>query len=244
VVERLRRVVDRAAGDPGPVAPGPAVSLAPRPGLLASREDLLAVMHDRLGGGGGPRTVALSGMGGVGKTSLALEYAHRHLAELNIAWQLPAEDPAVLGPAMAVLAGQMGVSRGEGDPVAAVRAGLAGQGEPWLLVFDNAPDEPSIRPFLPSAGPGRIVITSQSPAWPAGQGLEVSVLGTDSAARFLMTRVGDADHDSATRLASELGGLPLALEQAATYVLATGSTLEEYVSLFASPSAGPPDWDR
>src|SRR5215470_493436 len=50
VVEQLRRAVDRAAGDPGPVAAGMAVSLPPRPGLLAGREELLAVMHGRLAG--------------------------------------------------------------------------------------------------------------------------------------------------------------------------------------------------
>ena len=73
--------------------------LAPRPVFLAGREGLLAELDDRLAarpGAPGPRVVALCGLGGAGKTSVALEYAHRHLAEVGVAWQFPAEDPAVL----------------------------------------------------------------------------------------------------------------------------------------------------
>ena len=56
----------------------------------------------------GPRVVALSGLGGAGKTSVAVEYAHRHLAEVGLAWQFPAEDPAVLAAGFGELAAQLG----------------------------------------------------------------------------------------------------------------------------------------
>ena len=74
------------------------VRLAPRPVVLAGREGLLAELDARLAGGrgAGPRVVALCGLGGAGKTSVAVEYAHRHLAEVGVCWQFPAEDPAVL----------------------------------------------------------------------------------------------------------------------------------------------------
>src|SRR5207247_9699694 len=63
-----------------------ALRLAPRPAFLAGREELLADLDTRLTGddGAGPRTVALSGLGGAGKTSVALEYAHRHLGEVGV----------------------------------------------------------------------------------------------------------------------------------------------------------------
>ena len=72
---------------------GQLVRLAPRPPVLAGREALLTQLHARLsaGDGPGPRTVALCGLGGAGKTSTAVEYAHRHLAEVGVAWQFPAE---------------------------------------------------------------------------------------------------------------------------------------------------------
>jgi len=59
-----------------------------------------------------------------------------------------------------------------------------GQGE-WLLIFDNAPGLGPVRRFLPPAGNGRVLITSQSAVWPLGQAVEVPVLGTEVAAVFL-----------------------------------------------------------
>ena len=73
------------------------VRLAPRPVFLAGREGLLAELDARLAGRGrGRGWSALCGLGGAGKTSVAVEYAHRHLAEVGVCWQFPAEDPAVL----------------------------------------------------------------------------------------------------------------------------------------------------
>ena len=71
----------------GPEVPRKPVRLAPQPALLAGREELLAELGTRLAGGGdpGPRMVALCGLGGAGKTSVALTYAHRHLAEVGAA---------------------------------------------------------------------------------------------------------------------------------------------------------------
>jgi hypothetical protein len=219
---------ERAAGLP--------VSLPPRPALLAGREDLLAGLDARLtaGSGAGPRVVALYGLGGTGKTSLAVEYAHRHLAEVGLAWQFPAEDPALLLAEFSRLAAQLGAREvvDAQDPVASVHGALAAFPADWLLVFDNAPDQEAVRHFMPPAGRGRVLITSQSAAWPHGQAVEVPVLGTTVAAGFLVNRTGDADEQAAEDLAGELGGLPLALEQAAAYIQATGITLTQYLSVF------------
>ena len=86
--------------------------------------------------------------------------------------------------------------------------------------------------FLPPAGRGRVLVTSQNPNWPSGQTLEVPVLDTEVAADFLINRTGDPDQQAATELARELAGLPLALEQAAAYVQATGDSLTSYLALF------------
>ena len=85
--------------------------------------------------------------------------------------------------------------------------------------------------FLPPAGPGRVLITSQNRAWP-GRMLEVPGLDRGAAAGFLISRTGDPDRQAAADLAAELGGLPLALEQAAAYVVATGQSLADYLALF------------
>jgi hypothetical protein len=211
------------------------VSLPPRPALLAGREELLAGLDAWLSGGeGGPRVVALYGLGGAGKTSVAVEYAHRHLAEVGLAWQFSAEDPALLEAEFARLAAQLGAREVDDarDPVASVHAVLTAFAREWLLVFDNAGGQQAVRRFLPPAGNGRVLITSQSVAWPPGQAVEVPVLATEVAAGFLVTRTGDTDERAAAELAAELGGLPLALEQAAAYIVATGRSLARYLESF------------
>jgi Tetratricopeptide repeat len=224
----------------GPEAPRKPVRLPPRPVSLAGREELLAEVSTRLSAGDdpAPRLVALCGLGGAGKTSAAVEYAYRHLAEVEVAWQFPAEDATVLAAGFGELAAQLG-ARGLADvrdPVASVHAVLARFPAPWLLLFDNAADLASVAVFLPPAGPGRVLITSQNPHWP-GQVMDVPVLDPDVAAGFLISRTGDPDRTAARDLAGVLGGLPLALEQAAAYVRATEMTLAGYLSLFRGRAA-------
>jgi hypothetical protein len=163
------------------------------------------------GNGSAPRTVALCGLGGAGKTSVAVEYAYRHLDQAGAAWQFAAEDVTVLAAGFAELAAQLG-ARGLAetrDPVASVHAVLARFAAPWLLIFDNAADMASVAAFLPPARGGRVLITSQNPNW-SGQVPEVPVLDPDEAARFLASRTGDPDRQAARALASEPGGLPVA----------------------------------
>ena len=217
-----------------PVSAGLVVRLAPRPPFLAGREDLLAELDARLAGGAGrePRVVVLHGLPGTGKTSVALAYAHHHLAEGGITWQFAAEDPAVLAAGFNDLAAALGPQERTGDPVVAVHGALAGSAGGWLLVFDNAPGPEAVETFLPPAGRGRVLITSRNALWPPGQAREVPVLGLEVAADFLAARTGDTDRQAAAALAEALGGLPLALEQAAAYTQATGNTLAAYLALF------------
>ena len=214
---------------------GQPVWLAARPPMLAGREGLIAELHARLAADDdtGPRMVPLYGLGGAGKTSVAVEYAYRHLAEFGVAWQFPAEDGTVLAVGFGELAAQLG-ARGLADtrdPVASVHSVLAKFPAPWLLIFDNAADMASVAAFLPPAGPGHVLITSQNPNWP-GQALEVPMLERDIAAEFLVNRTRDPDRHTAEKLADILDGLPLALEQAAAYVQAVGDTLADYLALF------------
>ena len=163
---------------------------------------------DRNADGGGqpaPRVAALHGLGGAGKTSVALEYAYRHLAEVGVAWQLAAEDAAVLAAGFAELASQLGIPADERDAVASVHGVLAASRAEWLLVFDNAPDRASVEAFLPSAGPGRVVITSQNQHWPPRWAMQVPALDAEVAAEFLIARTGDADQATAVELAEAVG---------------------------------------
>ena len=220
-----------------PEPPGLPVRLGPRPAALAGREGLLAELDTRLVGAGvqlGPRVAVLYGLGGAGKTSVAIEYAHRHVAEVGVCWQFAAEDPTVLAAEFAELAAQLGARElvDVRDPVASVHGVLARAETGWLLVFDNVTDRASVARFIPPAGPGRVLVTTQNQHWPAGQALDVPELDVEVAAGFLMSRTGDRDRAAARELAGALGGLPLALEQAAAYVAASGTSLGLYLRLF------------
>ena len=230
------------------------VRLAPRPLLLAGRDQLLAEVDARLAADGGaaprdaaPRMVALCGLGGVGKTSAAVEYAYRHLGECDLVWQFSAEDPAALADGFSELAAQLGIrdAFNAADPVAQVHAALAARPGNWLLVFDNAPHRAAVQAVLPPAGSGRVLITSRDSLWPASQAIEVPVLRAEAAAAFLAERSGCAgqagqagDDEPARELAAELGWLPLALEQAGAYIQATGRGISGYLSLFRQRRAG------
>jgi hypothetical protein len=224
----------------GPGGGGVAVRLAPRPSYLAGREELLAWLDGALAGraaSSGPGVVVLCGLGGAGKTSVAVEYAYRQAAGLGVVWQLPAEDPAGLAAGFAELAAHLGAERG--DAVGQVHAVLARRSD-WLVVLDNVPGPESVRGLVPPAGGGRVVITSQFGSWPGRQVAEVPVLDPAVAARFLLDRTGaagPAEEASAGELAAELGGLPLALEQAGAYMQASGRSVGEYLGLFRARRA-------
>jgi Tetratricopeptide repeat len=215
---------------------GKPVRLLPRPPVLAGREDLLAKLDAQLtsGEGTGPRLVALWGLPGAGKTSVAVEYAHRRVAEVGVAWQLPAENAASLAAGFTELAAQLGElkRRDVRDPVESVHAVLARYPVGWLLVFDNASGPAAVREFVPPAGDGQVLITSRNALWPPAQAVEVPVLDLKVAAEFLVERTGDPDRQAAAGLSEAVGGLPLALEQAAAHMQATGDSLAAYLTGF------------
>src|SRR5215470_11456597 len=238
--EETVRVLKEMQATPGPPSPADSVPVPSRPvrlapGLasLAGREQLLAEVQERLTGSEstGPRVVALYGLGGAGKTSVAVAHARAHIDDYGVVWQFAAEDQATLAAGFAELGRQL-VGHdlfAAADQIAQVHGILAARPGGWLLVFDNATDHAALRDVLPPAGHGHVIITSQNPHWPAGQAVEVPVLKVEVAAEFLVNRTGATDKSAAQDLARELDGLPLALEQAAAYVEVTGLSLAEYL---------------
>ena len=133
---------------------------------FTGRGALLDDLDAALGSGGRPVGQALTGMGGVGKTSTAIEYAHRHQDRFDIAWWIRAEEPVLVPDRLAALAHALNLADPT-DPTPAALARLQAllhRHERWLIEFDNAEDPRTLAPLIP-AGPGRVLITSRNPHW-------------------------------------------------------------------------------
>jgi tetratricopeptide (TPR) repeat protein len=193
---------------------------------FTGREELIEQLR-------GTQTAAIHGLGGVGKTQLAIEYAYRFKDDYDVVWWLRAEDPVLLADDCTALARALDLdekdAREQTIIIAAVRHWLERHGR-WLLVYDNAEDPKVIREALPRAG--HILITSRNPAWGSiARPLHLSLWPRADSIRFLRERRGEADDRAADRVAEALGDLPLALEQAAAYCEQTGITLTDYADL-------------
>ncbi len=184
------------------------------------------------------RAVALTGLDGVGKSQLAVQHAHDAACGYRLVWWVAADRPETLVGDLAALARRLGVREAEGDDQQAVAEAARRQlerQEGWLLVFDNAANPQLVRKWLPQADTGHVLITSRYAAWGAtAHPIRLSSLAIDDAARLMQRRSGQDDQQAARALAEQLGGLPLAIEQAAGYIEATGMPLADYLAVFST----------
>jgi tetratricopeptide (TPR) repeat protein/DNA-binding XRE family transcriptional regulator len=248
--ERLVAAATRGgvAAGAGALPPEPGAGIPPDPvANFVGREAELADIERRLRA---VRRLAVHGLGGVGKTQLAARYAaeHRDLYPDGVFWLRAEQESSLVGD-LASLAWRLGLPERERPEqerqVEAVLRWLR-EHRRWLVVLDNLEPEAAepLRRWLPPGLPGHLLLTSRTPMWSAR--LDLEPLSPAAAGRFLLERTGQADAAAAGAIAEMLGCLPLALEQAAAYLEASGRDLDGYAGLLRTRlvelmAAGRPD---
>ncbi|MFE3248460.1 tetratricopeptide repeat protein, partial [Streptomyces sp. NPDC059209] len=192
-------------------------------------------------------TQAMSGLGGVGKTTLALHYAHSHRLDYTTVWWINAETPETITDSLAQLTTRANPGTDTGttasDALAQWALAWLDTHPGWLLVFDNATHPDHLTPYLARLTNGHKLITSRlTHDWDAlaGQPLHLDVLPLPAAISLLCQlamRNDPAEHPAARELADELGHLPLALEQAGTHIRRTRGTYSGYLQRFRTQTA-------
>ncbi|WP_053749994.1 FxSxx-COOH system tetratricopeptide repeat protein [Streptomyces sp. MMG1533] len=194
-----------------------------RGGLLDARRAAVRVLH---------------GPGGVGKTQVALEYAHRFAGQYDLVWWVDAEQVEQIPARYAELAARVDVAKPDAGAEINARYALEylRTHDRWLIVLDNAEDPRQLRTWLPE-GSGHVLITARDPAWkkivPA---LPLGVFSRTESLAYLNGQLPTLTDRTADALADALGDLPLALAHAAG-ALSEGTPPDHYLQLLRTNTA-------
>ena len=221
----------------------------PRNPYFTGREDLLPQLATALKSGTTTALMqAITGLGGIGKTQLAIEYAYQHHQDYQAVFWARADTRENLTSDFVSIARELQLPEKDAkevqQAVIAVQAWLRTNAG-WLLILDNADDLVLASQFLPPSYGGQVLLTTRAHALGRlAQPIEVHTMPQDIGILFLLRRAGflapDAppeqaspqDRERAAELVRELGGLPLALDQAGAYMEETPCSIDEYLRLY------------
>jgi len=219
--------------------------------FFTGREDVLRRLHKSFRTDKATtltRRQAISGLGGIGKTQIAIEYAYKFRNEYQAVLWARADSREVLASDFGAIAYLLNLpekkGRNQGRIIDAVMRWLQDHSE-WLLILDNANDVKVVKEFLPSLNTGHILLTTCAQAMgEMAQPVGVEEMEIEKAALFLLYRArlitkntslkGTApdDLDKAKAIVQLMGGLPLALDQAGAYIEETRCSLSDYLNLY------------
>lgn len=180
---------------------------------------------------------ACSGLGGIGKTQLALQYAyHSKYPYSLIAW-FPAESYDELKQTMLEFARVLGFLGEEKCALSFVKQYLS-EHPGWLLIYDNVPSYAEIESFLPESG-GNVILTSRQRLWPSKFNvLDLDVMNEAEAISLLKSQIKsfsfeeEEEQAALKEIVKSLGYLPLAIAQAGAYMQQTKSSAADYLKIY------------
>lgn len=200
----------------------------------------------------GSAAASITGLGGIGKTRLALEYAHLSEESYSVRWWVRATDLGSLHGDLTSLGQRLGIVHQADDIERSVREVLVwlSSHDGWLLVYDDAENFAVLRDFLPNPCLGHVLVTSRSAAWHSvAAPINITQLSHESARGLLLRCARQPDDGYVDALATELSYLPLALVQAGAYINASRCSFYSYrellkqhaIAVFRDPKATPGD---
>ena len=212
--------------------------------LFTGREDFITKLHNLIAGQGSAavsQAPAISGMGGIGKTQIAVEYAYRHMSEYKMALWIRSENESSILSSFSEIARLLDLpAKTEQDlmlQAQLVRQWIE-QRNDWLMIFDNADDPDIIRNYVPRSNGGHVLITSRASAFgDLAKAFNLDEMPPDEARGFLFRRSkiedkSDKNVETADKICEELGYLPLAIEQAGAFIERNGCSFDNYLNRY------------
>jgi tetratricopeptide (TPR) repeat protein len=241
-----------SAAEPKPRFPGmPLNNLPFRNPHFTGREEQLQAISDAFQSDGlASKIQRITGLGGIGKTQLAIHYAYTHAEDYeDVIWFVNAETPASIIAGYRDFLAKNGLldQNADADEIVDKTKEWLSSHQSWLFIYDNADKKDDLRPYLPYLPnrpsdtndiKGHILITARNAHQRIGESIGFSVFTDGDASLFLSKRLQSKKSQRISALAKRLGYLPLALEQAAAYMMNASISVDEYAELLDECSLG------